>query len=294
MIRSKFIRERKQFSDNNKHNIYATIFADCKSSSSGGSLYFGSSDSKACVVSCTFTHCYASNDGGCIFTQRSTILQCCAFFRSETATYASAFFSDRAINASLIAISDCISNFCAYRMTGYSGFIKNINSSRQLSKQQAACYTGRSDYNENKYATFVNNTDVNGYPMCLYGSESLLSFANIISTKSNTSGNAIFAFGYGCCAEVSNCMFLDSKHSKILSFYSPNGKETVKFSNCWFDSESETLNNCTASNVMFSTNKGYIKFTYDITCKNIQFSQRVCKNSQHASYIYFYVFIAFS
>ena len=201
------------------------------------------------------------------------------------------FFSDKVINASLLAISNCTSRSCAYRLTGDYSFIRNINSSRQISKHQVACYTGWSTFNKNKYATFVNNTDTNGYPICLYGEESVLSFSNIISIKSTTNNKPLFGFGHGGNAKVSNCLFLDSKHDKIFYFYSPEETEIIKFSNCWFDFASETMTSCTTTNVVFSTNKDYIEFSYDVTCKNIPFSQRACKNSHHASYIYFYILI---
>ena len=294
MIRSKFIRERKQFSDNNKYNIYATIFADCKSSSLGGSLYFGSSDSKAYIVSCSFTHCICNQSGGCIFTERPTILQCCTFFKCDTTQYASTFYSDKSINVSLIAISNCTSNLCAYRMTGDFGSVKNTNCSYQTAKHQVSCYTGWSTYNENKFATFINNTDVNGFPICLYGTNCFLSFANIINAKSSDSSTSLFLFGHGGNAEISNCLILGSKHSEISSFYDSNKQEIVKFSNCWFDSESKAIDSCTTSNIIFNANKDYIEFTYDTSCKNIPFSQRVCKNFQHKSYIYFYVLMIFS
>ena len=294
MIRSKFIRERKQFSDNNKYNIYATIFADCKSSSLGGSLYFGSSDSKAYIVSCSFTHCICNQSGGCVYTKRPTILQCCTFFRCETTQYASAFYSDKSIDASLIAICNCTSYRCAYRMTGDFSSINNINCSCQLAKYQVSCFTGRSNYHENKYATLINNTDVNGCPICLYGANNSLSFANIVNTKSIDNNNALFWFGEGSDAVISNCLILGSEYSKISSFSDPSKKGIVKFSNCWFDSESKTISDCTISNIVFNTKKDYIEFPDDISCKNIPFTQHACKKFQHESYIYFYVSMIFS
>ena len=275
-------------------NIYASVFVDCVSSSTG-SLTFSEADTKVNIISCSFYHCSSSGYGGCIYSERPTILQCSTFFDCKTTTYASTFFAAKIINASLISISNCTSNVCAYRMTGDYSYIINVNVSNQISKDHISCYTGWNKYNENKYATFVNNKDTNGDPICLYATNSVLSFANMINAKTIASGYAIFLFGHGGNADISNCLFIDSKHSTVLRFYSATGKEKIKISNCWFDLASEKMNSCTTENIVFNANKNTLIFSRGIVCKSIQFSRRICKNSQRQpSLIYYYILIVFS